>query len=69
MEDKSLEEYRMKRTIKKECPECRSFNVFDTGARIGEAGSIKPGERIPKPCHLMYECRDCGKFFLLIGKR
>lgn len=67
LEKYKAENYRMERTNKKACPYCGSVNVIDTGARIGNVGFIPPGRAIPKANIIMYECKNCNKFFLLIS--
>jgi hypothetical protein len=37
----------MEKTDKKECPKCKSSNVIDIGARIGDISRIEPGQPIP----------------------
>lgn len=66
MKEKSLKEYRMKRTTKKECPDCGSCNIFDIGARISNVEMISPLGKVPEANILMYKCGNCGKYFLLI---
>ena len=56
----------MERTNKKECPKCKSKNVFDRGDRVGEAEDYIPGKSISEPNQPIYECKDCGELFVLI---
>ena len=58
----------MERTNEKECPKCKSLNVFDTGNRMGDVGIILPGGKIPEPNHPIYKCRDCQELFILLEK-
>jgi len=57
---------RMRRTNKKECPKCKSSNVYDTGSRMGDVVAIPPGGEIPEPKYPIYECKDCGELFILV---
>ncbi len=59
----------MKKINKKKCPKCNSLNVFDRGDRIGDVIDLKDTEgKIPKPQHLIYECKDCGELFVFKEK-
>ncbi|MFZ5559495.1 MAG: hypothetical protein ACOZAL_01745 [Patescibacteria group bacterium] len=57
----------MERTDKKECPKCKSKNVFDRGDRVGDVVDYKPNKPIPKPNQPIYECKDCGEIFIYLG--
>jgi DNA-directed RNA polymerase subunit RPC12/RpoP len=58
----------MEKTNKKECPKCKSKNVFDRGDRFGKGEDYIPGKPISEPNQPVYECRDCGEIFIYIGK-
>ncbi len=59
----------MKRTNKKECPKCKSKNVFNRGDRVGEIEDYIPGKPISEPNQPVYECKDCGELFVLIESK
>ena len=56
----------MKITNKKECPKCKSKNVFDTGCRTGEIENYIPGKSISEANRTVYECKDCGELFIFM---
>ncbi len=62
----------METTNEKKCPKCESYNVVDTGNRIGEVTIIDPTiGKIPKANYPIYECKEekdgkqCGERFLI----
>lgn len=59
----------MERTNQKECPKCKSRNIIDSGSRIGDMSKIEPGRPIPDANHPIYECKDCGELFILLGSK
>ena len=58
----------MERTNKKECPKCKSKNVFDRGNRAGEVQEYNSVKPILEPDKPVYECKDCGKLFVYLGE-
>lgn len=58
----------MEETDKKQCPKCGSLNVSDTGTRIGPVIKHKPNEPIPEPKIPFYQCDNCKKMFIYLGK-
>jgi len=58
----------MERTDKKECPKCRSTNVYDIGDRMGDAVIIGAGREVPEPQYPIYKCRDCVETFIYLRK-
>jgi transposase-like protein len=54
----------METTNKKECPECKSTNIIDTGDRRNNGGDLGPGGKYSEPIYLIYECNDCRKKFV-----
>lgn len=52
-------------TNKKECPKCKSLNIYDTRIRMGGAVAALPGREIPEPRNPLYECKDCGEQFFI----
>lgn len=56
----------MERINKKECPKCKSSNIIDIGARIGDVSKIEPGQAIPDANHPIYECKNCGELFVFL---
>lgn len=56
----------METTNKKECPKCKSLDVFDRGDRVSEATDIGPYGEIAEPNQPIYECRNCGELFIFL---
>lgn len=51
----------LKISAKKECPICKSTNVFDTGDKIEGLASLL---LTTTPHYLIYECKNCGERFI-----
>lgn len=49
---------------KKECPKCKSADVFDVGDRAGWAQDPRTEDGIADPIFPIYECRKCGERFV-----
>jgi len=58
----------MERTNKKECPKCKSLNVFDTNNKGGDVDSMSSGRKITEPNRPIYKCRDCQELFILLNE-
>ena len=56
----------MERTNKKECPKCKSQNVFDIGNRIGDVSDVGNDGKYPEPRHPIFKCKDCEELFILV---
>lgn len=57
----------MEKTNKKECPKCKSFNIYE-GSKIENGDAIiRPigSQEYPKFTNVFYqcECKKCGKLF------
>jgi len=57
----SLWSTRLKTSVKKECPTCKSINVFDTGDKIEETSAFQISTPLNRP---LYECKNCGEKFV-----
>lgn len=57
----------MKRTNKArvKCPKCGSWNVYDTGDRMGDPVSLDHDGSLPEADHPVYKCSRCGEIFIL----
>lgn len=51
----------LKISAKKECPTCKSINVFDTGDKIEEMIGLQIATPLRRP---IYECKSCGERFV-----
>ena len=57
----------MKRNNKKECPSCKSKEIFDSCSRVSEtAQTVIPGKPIAMPTVVIYRCTDCDERFILV---
>lgn len=57
----------MRKNNKKECPECLSLNVIDTGSGIGEVTNYCPGDVIlDTPLNFEYICKECSQRFIVV---
>lgn len=51
----------LKISTKKECPTCKSINVFDTGDKTEELIALQTVTSLHRP---IYECKNCGERFV-----
>lgn len=51
----------LKISAKKECPTCKSINVFDTGDKTEEPTGLQIATSLHRP---IYECKNCGERFV-----
>jgi len=64
---KHLKNINMKKNNKKECPECLSLNVTETGSGIGKVVNYYPGDlNLNIPLDLEYECKECTQNFVVV---
>ncbi len=58
----------MKTTNKKQCPECNSKEIFDTGNRGPNRGDSSSEGRYSHARRPIYRCKKCDTDFYLIEK-
>jgi len=55
----------MKTTNKKQCPECDSKEIFDTGNREPNGGDVSPEDRYSYARRPIYGCKKCDTLFCI----